>query len=373
MHYPVAWRIMSLKTHHAVLRYVIYMLLAELAFNYKDDSQGLDFLTRAMRGGRQKDYVDISCLNPDRLCELCILALNHHIETAYVQRLIKVQKLYPKSSPFDVKNWPWQLKIYTMGRFSIVLNGAPLPSTGKAHGKPVELVKVLVALGGRDVSESALCEALWPDAEGDQAHSAFTTTLSRCRKLFGKPLLQLNNAQLSLNDQLCWVDSWAFERNLGELESLLGQNDSLLKQQIQLKVNGLFELYHGLFLEKEPGMSWVLPHRERLRAKFMRIIKLLIQFYRDTGGHCKKVIILYEKARELDPMSEEYCRGLMRCHAAQGNRPEALAIFERCHSILTESFGIQPSTQTTDLYQLIKTGEQQKISGLCDVCNRASK
>ena len=359
------------QSSHSFVEYIIYLLLAELAFTHSDDAYGLETLARALLLGRQQNYVDLDCLNHDAMRDLCIRALRNNIEIAYVQQLIKTQKLNPKPPPFDVKHWPWELKIYTLGRFSILLNGKPLSVSGKGPAKPVEFVKVLVALGGREVSESDLCEVLWPDSDGDQAHSAFTTTLSRCRKLIGKQLLQLNNAQLSLNDHLCWVDSWSFERTLGELESMLGQHETQLKQSVQLKVDGLFELYHGLFMEKEPATGWVLPQRERLRTKFMRIIKLLIQFYRDRGGSCKKVILLYEKARELDPLSEEYCRGLMRCHAAQGNRPEALAIFDRCHSVLIEAFGIEPSDITTQLYQLIKTGDQQQLLGFCDVCSRA--
>ncbi|MCK4710050.1 MAG: bacterial transcriptional activator domain-containing protein [Gammaproteobacteria bacterium] len=355
---------------HSFLEYIIFLLLAELAFTYSDDTQGLDTLARALSVGRQHNYFNFDCLSPDTMCELCIQALRYNIEVDYVQLLIKRQKLKPQSPPFDVKLWPWELKIYTLGRFSILLNGVPLNITGKGQGKPVEFLKALVALGGRDVSEPDLCEVLWPDSEGDQAHSAFTTTLSRCRKLIGKQLLLFHNGHLSLSDHQCWVDSWAFERCLGELESMLGHNDPQFKQQIQYKVDSLFELYHGLFMEKEPQLGWILPYRERLNTKFLRLIKQLVHYYSRAGGQCKKVITLYEKARELDPMSEQYCRGLMRCHAAQGNRSEALAIFDRCHTMLITAFGIEPSNKTKELYQLIKTGDPQQLLNFCDVCSQ---
>lgn len=123
---------------------------------------------------------------------------------------------------------------------------------------------------------------------------------------------------------------------------------------------------------KEPTKGWMLPIRERLHSKFMRIIRLLIQYYRDSGGHCQSVITLYEKARELDPLSESYCRGLMRCYSARGNRSEALALFERCQQIMNQTFGIQPSNKTLQLYELIKADPDQDF-GFCELCEQAAK
>lgn len=273
-------------------------------------------------------------------------------------------------SPYDDISWPWTLKIYTLGRFSILLDGKPLRANGVGVSKPVELLKVLIALGGRDVSEFRLSEALWPDSEGDQAHSSFTTTLSRLRKLIGVKALVLMNGQLSLNDRYCWVDSWAFERFLGQLESYLMKSGDRPVSGIQSRVDQLFGLYHGLFLQQEAQAGWVLPLRERLRSKFLRSIRSLIQFYRDRGGECSSVVALYEKAREIDPCSEEYCRGLMRCRAAQGNRPEALALFESCKLILKETFGIKPSAKTTQLYHSIRNSRHDMAVEFCGLCAR---
>ncbi len=226
--------------------------------------------------------------------------------------------------------------------------------------------------GGRDVHEARLTEVLWPDADGDNAHSAFTTTLSRLRKLLGSEVLQVNNASLSLNDHYCWLDSWAFERALGELETLLSSADELDTMSIQDRMQKVFDLYHGQFMEKEPQSGWMLPQRERLRVKLLRIIKRLIAFYSHTG-HCKKVITLHEKAHELDPLSEEYYCGLMKCHAALGDSAKALAVYDVCSTILQETFGIKPSEKTRNLHQLIQTGQQQQLKHLCELCAHAAE
>lgn len=42
-------------------------------------------------------------------------------------------------------------QIYAFGRFSLVIDGTPLCFIHKTPKKPIALLKVLIALGGRDV------------------------------------------------------------------------------------------------------------------------------------------------------------------------------------------------------------------------------
>ncbi len=324
----------------------------------------LKALEQAMSIGVKKNYFNTDWWRHDAMCTLCISALERNIEINYVKKLIIKRNLRPENPPFHLENWPWKVRIYSLGRFSVLLDGDAL---GK-QSKPIKMLKALIAFGGREVSEEKICEALWPDAEGDSAHSAFTTTLSRLRKLLGNDVLQVHDGLLSLNDHLCWLDVWAFERTLGELDGLLespgGQN-----KKIQFKMRRIFKLYHGAFMEKENQMSWMLAQKGRLQIKFLRIIKKLIDFY-SHACQCKKVVSLYEKALEIDPLSEEYYRGLMRCHAGQGNSAEALAIFNSCQTMLDATFNIEPSKKTQQLYQLIKTSEQTTLQDQCEFCSR---
>ncbi len=91
------------------------------------------------------------------------------------------------------------VRIVTRGRFAVFARGQPLRFKGKAQHRPLNLLKVLVAQGGSDVAEPTLCEALWPDSDGDQAPSAFATTLHRVRKLIGRDALHLQQGRLSLD------------------------------------------------------------------------------------------------------------------------------------------------------------------------------
>lgn len=349
------------------LTFNLHLAQAELSYARSDDKAGVVALAQAMAIGRQKNYLNTDWWRPHAMCELCIKALENNIEVDYVQKLVIKRKMNPDSPPLHLDNWPWRVRIYTLGRFSVLLDGTPVNVNGKGQNKPIELLKALITMGGRDVNEARISEALWPDAEGDNAHSSFTTTLSRLRKLLGNDVLRVHNGQLSLSDDLCWLDTWAYERTLGELEAVLSSSDTRHMDDIQQKMQKVFDLYHGSFMEKETQMGWMLPQRGRLRAKLLRSIKQLMGFY-SRVGQCRKVITLYEKALELDPLSEEYYSGLMRCHAAQGNSVAALAVYDNCRTILNATFGIEPSERTEQLYQVIKTGDQEKLNHACKLC-----
>ena len=53
-------------------------------------------------------------------------------------------------------------------------------------------------------------------------HKSFTATLHRLRRLLGtEEALLLRDARLSMNRSLLWVDTWALEQTLAELDETL--------------------------------------------------------------------------------------------------------------------------------------------------------
>lgn len=339
---------------------------AELAFAQHDETAGADALTRALVLGKTRHYLHIDWWRPYAMLTLCLKALEYEIEVGYVQTLIRHRHLQPASPPLHLDNWPWQVKIYTLGRFSVLLDDTPIHLNAKGQKKPLELLKALIAFGGRDVSEARLSESLWPDAEGDVAHSAFTTTLSRLRKLLRHEALLMHDGQLSLNDRLCWLDTWAYQRLLAEVEHRIAKDPTAI-EKIQHSMNKALALYKGPLLARQSQMSWVLGPREALRLRLLRVIKHLIGVY-GRQGRCRQVIGLYDKALELDQVSEEYYRGLMKCHAVQGDRAKALAVYDSCKVFFNTTFKIEPSARTRQLYQAIQADDQTYLKQVCDDC-----
>ncbi|MCH9047043.1 MAG: hypothetical protein IIA40_13180 [SAR324 cluster bacterium] len=102
------------------------------------------------------------------------------------------------------------VKIYSLGRFLIEIDGNPIRFAAKAQREPLELLKALVALGGETAPVEHLTESLWPEAEGDKAQGSLAATLHRVRGLIGNATLRHGDARLTLDPGCCRVDAWAF-------------------------------------------------------------------------------------------------------------------------------------------------------------------
>ena len=158
-----------------------------------------------------------------------------------------------RSSPGQAHDSPL-VSVFTLGRFSLLLDGKPAEFGRKLPRRALELLKAIIALGSREISTTSLMSELWPDVDGDAARRSFDTTLHRLRKLLGDDrVLVLRDGKLSLDARYCWVDVWAFERLLGQSQRLL-RRDVTGKQVFSLEqlTERLTTLYLSLIHISEP-------------------------------------------------------------------------------------------------------------------------
>jgi DNA-binding SARP family transcriptional activator len=239
------------------------------------------------------------------------------------------------------------VRIRTLGPFGIEVHNRPLELSRHTPRKPLELLMVLIAHGGRMVRRERLCDDLWPDADGATAQQSFDVTLHRLRKVLGvADAIQSRNGQVSLNEAVCWLDIWAFEAMVDALRhdaSPAGDETGLLEIDRWLKV------YRGMFL-RERVDPWVMPPRERLRGQFIRVVRSLAGSG-DSRQALEQAARIYERAIEVAPLAEELYRRLMACNAALGRAAEALAVFRRCQQALWAYQGVEPGEETRALYR----------------------
>jgi two-component SAPR family response regulator len=175
-----------------------------------------------------------------------------------------------------------------------------LRSSGKTQHKPLDLLKALIALGGQNVNTRQLTEALWPDADGDAAQGAFDATLHRLRRLLDVDnAVQLKDGKLSLNEQICWVDAWAFEQACRQDDSSDG-----VAERTGFTCDGklLRRLYRGVFMASEDDQPWLLQSRERLRGLFRRRVMAIGQML-ERRYQWDQAIEIYQHALDIDPLA----------------------------------------------------------------------
>ena len=320
--------------------WVYHMVCSYLKFRQNDTTQALEHLGTCFRLGREKDMKASAVWPPRMVSTLCGLALENSIEADYARQIIEHYGYTPKDALFVGEHWPWRVKIYTLGRFGVLLGEKALD----ADSRPFELLKALLAFGGRGVCTDKIMDVLWPDVDGDQAQAALKTTLHRLRKLLGgQELLLLKNHRLTLNERYAWVDTWAMSRLFERAEQSIKTSDA--KQNAGL-ANKLMQHYRGHFLVNEAS-SWALSPREVLCSRFVRHTTALAQSIECEES--QSAIECHQRVLEIDPLAEEAYQGLIRCYQSQGRHAEALASYEKCVAILASTNGASPSAATTEL------------------------
>ena len=305
------------------------LVQAHLARAAGRDDEALARLREILPACRERAYTGFLRQAPGVVAPLFALALAHGIEPHFVRDLIRERRLSPPSP--STAQWPWPLALRTLGEFVVLRHGLPLGSSGKAQKKPLEMLKALIALGGRNVDAAMLAAQLWPDAEGDDAKTSFDSSLYRLRKLLDvEGVLTLAEGRLSLNPGIAWLDVWAFERHLDATPP---------------DVEAALECYRGHFLALESAPAWALPLRDRLQARLSRAVLARGQEL-EARREFERARVLYERALELDNLAESIYRRLMVCQRELGDPTGALTTYRRCRELLSVVLGRKPAAET---------------------------
>jgi ATP/maltotriose-dependent transcriptional regulator MalT len=276
---------------NAHLEFTCLIGFAQIALDHGRTRPGLNALRRGLELGRQYGYAHFLWWRSSAVARALGHALQAGIEPDYVKSLIKRRRLAPEGAPAGI--WPWQYKVQTFGGFRLLRHDEPLPSSGKAQRRPLELLKFVVACGGEQVPEHRITDALWPRIDGDSAHRSFTSALHRLRKLLGEDrAVLLHEGRVTLDRRYFFVDAWEFDATAAEAEATSD------RERLEKLVQRLLELYRGPFLEGEEA-PWQIAPRERWRARLARVMARAMREWQERGdsGRARAV---YEKCLELD-------------------------------------------------------------------------
>jgi predicted ATPase len=98
--------------------------------------------------------------------------------------------------------------------------------------------------------------------------------------------------------------------------------------------------------------EWILPERERLQQSFTIAVERLADGLKGQGEYGKAI----EYGRRLlhhDPIREATYRRLMDLLDLNGDRAEALRVYEACRTMLRNELDVEPGPATEDVYRRI--------------------
>jgi len=339
------------RLHSALLRFAVQLVAAQAASTAGDEAIALECLAAAFALGRENGLRYVPAWRAHAVAELCALALRHGIEPEFARDLVRAHGLVPRVPPVRVPGWPWPFRITTLGRFELLRDGKPVEFSGKGPGRPVELLKVLIALGGQNVRADQLADALWPHVDADYAHKSFTATLHRLRRLLDEEdALVLRDARLGLGMALIWIDTWALEQVLAELDEVLRvPHVQGAPPESGRLIDEAFALYRGPFLPDESEQPGYIAYREQIRARLLRCLTRVARDW-EQAGRASAAADCYLRCIEADPLFEAPYRNLMLCYQRGGEHAEARTTYERLRTILSARLKSMPSPGTQAVF-----------------------
>jgi DNA-binding SARP family transcriptional activator len=243
--------------------------------------------------------------------------------------------------------------ICLLGRFTVIKRGEAISLV--QGSKMRSLLSALALREHRQATRDSLLEVLWPETDAERANQSLNTLVHALRQrladaLAGQPPLVRTDDGYQLNlDAGIELDTLRFDACADAGARRLRQGD--IPAAVASYEEAL-RLYRG---DLCPGGTdlMVLIERERLRAVNLGILTQLASHYYSIGEY--PVALRYANRLLLnDPCREDAHRVVMRCHARQGHRVQAMRQYMLCRDILHREFQTAPEPATEELFRQLK-------------------
>jgi len=256
-----------------------------------------------------------------------------------------------------------------LGPFQVTLDEQPV--TGFKSNKVRALLVYLAVEADKPHPREALAGLLWPDWPDRDALSNLRYALSNLRRVIGDrqaepPFLLITRDSLQFNpDSDCCLDVTEFDGLISDFQN----TDSHLESQ-QSKTQNLksaIALYRGSFLEgfslgDNPAFEeWTLLTRERLARQMSSALHRLTVVCEQRGEY-EQAQSYARRQIELEPWDETAHQHLMRALSLGGQRSAALAQYETCRRLLADELDVEPTPETTRLYEQIRDGTLKALA-----------
>jgi LuxR family transcriptional regulator, maltose regulon positive regulatory protein len=296
-----------------LVEFNLHLVRAELARVRRNTTEFEAALAQAFAIGREQGYANGFHTSSQMLRRLIPYGIELGIEPSYCRWVVTKRRFAPPNSHRAL--WPWPVKIRAMGPLKIYLDDEELVVKGKTQRKPLEILKLLTAYP-KGVEMSRVMDELWPDLDGDAARNALDIALHRLRKILkSKDAVRLTNGNLSLNKEIVWLDTEAFDRIGAQEQSSPG---------LPAAREEILELYRGGLLGDEAVNGTLLVARDRLRNKFVRRVSELAKELESTH-RWDDLTSLYQRAIDREPAEESLRRGLTRSLQIMGRDTQLAA------------------------------------------------
>ena len=215
---------------------------------------------------------------------------------------------------------------------------------GLESGRARSLIALLVLGGGQPVARHRLAGMLWPDSTEAQARTNLRHLLHTLRRTHPQVVTRIEVTA----DSLRWRAEPPAVIDVADFEALLDDPDADGRSD---RLRDAVAHYRGPLLDGTDD-DWVVQERERLAARYAGALAELAELIAAAGDGARAVAYA-ERLLTFDPLRESTYRLLMRLHAANGDRAQALRTYHRCNTTLAAELGVPPSSATQAQYRAL--------------------
>ena len=249
----------------------------------------------------------------------------------------------------------YQLRVFTLGEFRVWRGAHEIQSSDWQRDRARQLFQLFVTRRGHRLQREEITETLWAEAKPAAAWRDFRVALNALFKALEpnrtadapSAYIGRDGSTYFLRPEAdIWIDAVALEHACDSAAKAPDDLATLTALETALTA------YAGDYLADAPYEAWALSERERLQALALRAME---QLARSKLAHdCPADAIHWcEQILKRDNCWENAYRIAMRAYAEQGNRAQAMRVFERCLNALRDELGVAPSPQTLAVHDML--------------------
>jgi len=224
--------------------------------------------------------------------------------------------------------------IQLLGRFTVAVDGVPIPGDAWRSRRATDVVKLLALAAARRMHRTQVMEALWPESDPEASGTNLRKALHFARIATGDERSIVNEHGVLV----LWPDA----RVETDVERFEAAARRVLEGREEATSARAADLYGGDLLPDDRYESWAAEPRGRLHRRYLDALR--------AGA-------LWDRLAEEDPTDEQAARALMRAHLDAGERREAIRRFERLREALRDRLGVGPDPATVALYEDVLAAE----------------
>lgn len=335
------------------LQFSSHLISAQSSLSDEESTTSLPFLKKAFFLGKKSGYFNAWLWQDQSMACLLSKALKSGIEVEYAQQLIRKHQIVNDSEHAGGKHWPYPIRIYALNRFGLIIHGEPVYFSSRATS-PLLLLKSLITIGkNKCILKDDLLTAIWPHVEREKALTNIKITLHRLRKkLRHHNAIIASKGKLKLNADICWVDTWAIEKLLTDVEKEWNKQATGCGSPIKAvqMTRQLMQKMTPRFIP-EVDDKWAFSYRKQLNRRFFNCLKPLGAFF-EKSNNWMDASIIYSKGMAHLPEEISFYEQLIHCYHQCGLRSMAISTYNLYRKKIAD-IGLDDQSNSTALYKNI--------------------